>query len=243
MALPRFFCNTKLGPGAQLQLPENAAQHACKALRMAVGDPMLLFNGDGHDYSADILRIQKGEVTVKITGVTNVERESPLKVTLVQAISSGDRMEFTLQKSVELGITAIQPIAAERSVVKLSGERAEKRVDHWQNIVNSACEQCGRATVPHVAPIMTLTDWLGLRHEFALKLLLSPTAENTLHTLAPPLDDICLLIGCEGGLSPNEHLAAESFGFISVRLGARVLRTETASLAALSAMQVLWGDF
>jgi 16S rRNA (uracil1498-N3)-methyltransferase len=243
MASPRFFCNSKLGPGAQLQLPENAAQHACKALRMKVGDAITLFNGDGHDYSADILRIHKNEVVVKITSVKEVERESPLKVTLAQAISSGERMEFTLQKSVELGIAAIQPIAAERSVVKLSGDRAEKRREHWQNVVNSACEQCGRATVPQVAPIMSLTDWLGLRQEFALKLLLSPTAEHTLHTLPKPSGDICLLIGCEGGLSAAEQVAAESCGFTFVKLGARVLRTETASLAALSAMQTLWGDF
>lgn len=259
MSSPRFFCDTKLGPGAQLLLPENAAHHASKVLRMVVGNTLTLFNGDGHDYSADILRINKSEVAVKLTGVVLVERESPLKVTLAQAISSGDRMEFTLQKAVELGIAAIQPIAAERSVVKLSGDRAEKRREHWQNVVHSACEQCGRATVPQVAPIMGLPNWLGTLHPlsrqrardesgvategYALKLLLSPTAEHTLHTLSKPTGGICLLIGCEGGLSPTEHQAAESCGFIPVRLGARVLRTETAALAALAAMQALWGDF
>jgi 16S rRNA (uracil1498-N3)-methyltransferase len=243
MSSPRFFCDLKLGPGAQLQLPKNAAHHAAKVLRMEAGDTVTLFNGDGHDYRADILRVHHGDVAVKITGATLVERESPLQVTLAQAISSGERMEFTLQKAVELGVAAIQPIAAERSVVKLSGDRAEKRREHWQNVVISACEQSGRAVVPQVAPILSLSDWLGLRQEFALKLLLSPTAEHTLHTLPVSAGDFCLLIGCEGGLSPAEQQTAESCGFIPTRLGNRVLRTETAALAALAAMQTLWGDF
>lgn len=243
MPSPRFFCDLKLGPGAQLQLPKNAAHHAAKVLRMGAGDSVTLFNGDGYDYQADILRAHQGEVVVKITNITLAKSESPLQVTLAQAISSGERMEFTLQKAVELGVAAIQPIAAERSVVKLSGDRAEKRREHWQSVVNSACEQSGRATVPQVAPILNLGDWLGLRQEFVLKLLLSPTAEHTLHTLPVCAGDICLLIGCEGGLSSTEQQMAESCGFIPTRLGNRVLRTETAALAALAAMQTLWGDF
>ncbi|MFM9913570.1 MAG: 16S rRNA (uracil(1498)-N(3))-methyltransferase [Methylophilaceae bacterium] len=243
MAKSRFYCPAKLATGAILNLPENVAHHAAKVLRMKTGDSLTLFNGDGHDYMAEILRLLKGEAAVKIGQQLPVANESPLRVTLMQAISSGERMEFTLQKAVELGVTAIQPIAAERSVVKLSGERAEKRQEHWQNVVIAACEQSGRATVPQVAPILGLAEWLGQRQEFALKLLLSPSADNTLHTLLKPDGDICLLIGCEGGLSPQEQQLAESCGFQLVRLGARVLRTETAAMAALAAMQTLWGDF
>src|SRR3989338_3800246 len=239
----RFFSPAKLAIGAIVNLPAGAAHHVAKVLRMKAGDALTLFNGDGIDYSAEILRINKGEVVVKISAVATVERESPLGVTLAQSISSGERMEFTLQKAVELGVAAIQPIAAERSVVKLAGERAEKRREHWQNVVISACEQCGRAVVPSVFPILEFADWLGQREEFTLKLLLSPKAEHTLHDLEKPSGSICLLIGCEGGLSPREQQAATSCGFVPVRLGARVLRTETAAMAALAAMQTLWGDF
>ena len=243
MSAPRFYCNAKLGPGVQLDLPDNAAHHASRVLRLKTGDDAILFNGDGSDYRVKLLRVGKEGVTAKITEWTTIERESPLRVTLAQAISSGDRMDFTIQKSVELGVSAVQPLAAERSVVKLSGERAERRREHWQNVVVSACEQSGRAMVPEVAAPMPLVNWLGGMQDYTLRLMLSPSAEHTLHDLPPPTGDICLLIGCEGGFAPTEVKAAESFGFTPVRLGARVLRTETAALAALAAMQTLWGDF
>jgi 16S rRNA (uracil1498-N3)-methyltransferase len=243
MSAPRFYCNAKLGPGVQLDLPDNAAHHASRVLRLKTGDEAILFNGDGTDYRVELLRVGKEGVTAKITEWTTVDRESSLQVTLAQAISSGDRMDFTLQKAVELGVCAVQPLAAERSVVKLAGERAEKRRDHWQNVVISACEQSGRAVIPAVAAPTPLLNWLGKMPEFTLKLMLSPTAEFTLHDLPKPAGDICLLIGCEGGFAPQEVAAAKSCGCIPVRLGARVLRTETAALAALSAMQTLWGDF
>lgn len=243
MSAPRLFCPAPLAPGAIVSLTDSAAHHAARVLRMKAGDELILFNGNGNDFAGQIQRIDKHEVVAKLGSASPVERESPLDVTLVQAISSGDRMDFTLQKAVELGITAIQPVAAERSVVKLSGERAEKRRAHWQNVVISACEQSGRATVPPVASVLPLADWLGQRNEYALRLLLSPTAPNTLHTLEQPRGPICLLIGCEGGLAPREQQTAVSCGFTPIRLGARVLRTETAALAALAALQTLWGDF
>lgn len=152
-------------------------------------------------------------------------------------------MDFTLQKAVELGISDIQPIAAERSVVKLTGERAEKRLAHWRHITVSACEQCGRAVVPQIHAPVTLFDWLGTLPEYELKILLSPTAIQTLHDLQHPQGAICLLTGCEGGFSPLEIQSAERHGFRPIRLGARILRTESAALAALAAMQTLWGDF
>lgn len=243
MSPPRFFCNAKLGPGAQLDLPDNAAHHAQRVLRLKEGDQVTLFNGDGHDYRCELLRISKEGVTARITGQVVVERESALDVVLAQCISSGDRMDLTLQKSVELGIGTIQPLAAERSVVKLSGERAEKRVQHWQNVVISACEQSGRAVVPEVLPPLPLPTWLAQPHAFTPKLMLSPFTERRLHDLPRPSGQVCLLIGCEGGLSPSEQAAALSSGFIDVRLGSRILRTETAGLAALAALQTLWGDF
>lgn len=243
MPPPRFFCNAKLGPGVQLDLPETAAHHAYRVLRLKAGDHVTLFNGDGHDYRCELLRLGKDGVSAKTVEQTPVERESPLDITLAQAISSGDRMDFTLQKSVELGVSAIQPLAAERSVVKLTGERADKRRQHWQNVAVSASEQCGRAVVPAVAASLSLPEWLAAPENFALKLMLAPTAERTLHDLPKPEGKICLLIGCEGGFSPQETAAAESCGYLPVRLGARVLRTETAGLAALAALQALWGDF
>lgn len=243
MSSPRFYCDAKLGPGVQLELPESAAHHASRVLRLKVGDEAVLFNGDGNDYRVQFLRVCKEGVTAKIIAWVAVERESPLQVTLAQAISSGDRMDFTLQKAVELGVGAIVPLAAERSVVKLAGERAEKRRDHWQNVVISACEQSGRARVPQVAAPTPMLNWLGAAPEFTLKIMLSPLARHTLHDLTEPAGNICLLIGCEGGFSPPEIKAAESVGFTPVRLGPRVLRTESAALAALSAMQTLWGDF
>lgn len=243
MSAPRFFCSAPLAPGGIVSLPDNAAHHAARVLRMKPGDELTLFNGNGSDFAGEILRINKNEVVAKLNCATPAGRESPLSVTLAQAVSGGDRMDFTLQKAVELGVSAVQPLAAERSVVKLNGERAEKRREHWQNVVVSACEQSGRATVPMVATILPLTDWLGRNEAYALKLALSPMAEQRLHDLPQPDGPICLLIGCEGGFSPQELLAAAGCGFVPVLLGARILRTETAAIAAMAAMQTLWGDF
>src|SRR3972149_6204202 len=155
MSMPRFYCDLKrcgnLALGAVITLPERAAIHASRALRLQAGDDAILFNGDGNDYISELLLVKKDVVTAKVKSIKKVGCESPIKVTLAQAISGGDRMDFTIQKAVEMGVTAIQPIASQRSVVKLSSERAEKRREHWQNIVISACEQSGRALVPQVA--------------------------------------------------------------------------------------------
>lgn len=243
MSTPRFYCPTILAPGAVVSLPPNAAAHASRSLRLKAGDSAVLFNGDGNDYSCELVAFQKGAVTAKVRGVHHNDAESPLKITLAQAISSGDRMDFTIQKAVELGVTAIQPIASQRSVVKLSGERAEKRREHWQNIVISACEQSGRAIVPEVAEPVSLATWLSRPNDFALRLTMSPAAGSTLHELTSPAGKICLLVGCEGGLTEDEIGMASNMGFQSFRLGRRILRTETAPLAAIAAMQMLWGDF
>jgi 16S rRNA (uracil1498-N3)-methyltransferase len=239
----RFYCPLRLGPGQTLDLPPDAAHHAAKVLRMEAGHEVTLFNGEGGEYAATITHIGKNGVTVKTGAFREHEVESLLNVTLAQAISSGDKMDYTLQKAVELGVTHIQPLFSERCVVKLTGDRAEKRVRHWQQVVISACEQCGRNRVPEVAPSQPLIPWLGSLPPDAQHLMLAPGAQHSLSELPAPTAPVTLLIGPEGGLSPNEIRAAESRGFTPVRLGPRVLRTETAALVALAAMQTLWGDF
>jgi 16S rRNA (uracil1498-N3)-methyltransferase len=243
MRITRFYCPEKLALGARVPLPKDAAHHAIRVLRLAVDAPLTLFNGDGHEYAGRILRIEKQDAVVQIESATAVSRESPLAVTLVQGISAGDRMDYTLQKAVELGVSAIQPIAAERSVVKLAGERAEKRLAHWQGVVIAACEQCGRNVVPVVRPVSRLPEWLAQGSGGALRILLSPEATHGLAQLDPATRALTLAVGPEGGFSDNEHTLLGQAGFVGVKLGPRILRTETAAVAALSALQSLHGDF
>jgi len=241
----RFYFSGKLGNGSEVRLAPEAAHHAARVLRLAVGEPVTLFDGHGGEFEARITRMDRGEVTIKTGAHLAVEREAPFDILLAQGLSSGDRMDLTLQKSVELGVTAIQPVTTERSVVKLKDERAARRAEHWQNLVIAACEQCGRNRVPPVAPLLGFGEWLGQlgppRDE--LRLMLSPHATVSLRELAPARGRVILLAGPEGGLAPGEVQSAQSRGFAPVRLGPRVLRTETAALAALAAIQALWGDF
>ena len=242
MSPPRFFLDQTLSPGARFSLPAGPARHAARALRLAAGDAVTLFNGRGGEYTANVERIARDEVAVTITGFADVERESCLQITLAQGISSGERMDYTLQKAAELGVTAIQPIAAKRSVVRLAAERAAKRVGHWQGVVASACEQCGRNRLPPIAAPMPLAQWLGARGDERL-LFLSPFAQTRLADLAAPAGRDVLIAGPEGGFEADEIAALHAAGAVPIRLGPRVLRTETAALAALAAMQTLWGDF
>jgi 16S rRNA (uracil1498-N3)-methyltransferase len=212
-------------------------------LRLDAGDALTVFDGEGREYAAVIERLGKHGVSLRLGEPLAVDRESPVAVTLAQGISSGERMDYTVQKAVELGVAAVQPIAAERSVVRLSAERAAKRVAHWQAIAVAACEQCGRNRVPRVGPVLSLTDWLAAAPADALRLTLAPGRALTLHELERPRASVALLVGPEGGLSPREQADAAAAGFRPLRLGPRVLRTETAALAALAAMQVMWGDF
>lgn len=243
MATPRFFCPLLSARSGTAELPEQAAHHAARVLRLKEGDAVSIFNGQGGECEARIIAIGKRGVEVEIVAWHPIERESPLQVVLAQAISAGEKMDYTLQKAVELGVGAIQPLASERSVVRLSGERAEKRVAHWQGVVIAACEQSGRNRVPEVAPIRPLFDWLGQPNQDGLRLMLSPDAPGGLRELAQPEGPVTLLIGPEGGFSAEESLAAQNHGFAPLRLGARILRTETAALAMLAAMQLQWGDF
>ena len=242
MNLPRFYCREALSPGAHIELPEPVARHAVRVLRLPPGAPMVLFDGRGGEYPAHIERIERDRVMAVLGAWVETERESALAITLVQALQAGDKMDFTIQKAVELGVRDIVPVESRRSVLRLAGERAGKRVAHWQGVVASACEQCGRNQVPLVAPLEKLENWLARPADGVLRLMLAPDAEQTLATIAPA-KDVQLLIGAEGGLDPQEVIAAQQAGFQAVRLGPRVLRTETAGLAALAALQALWGDF
>ena len=259
----RFYSPEHLHIGATIKLSDNAATHATRVLRLEISDEIVLFNGDGNDYICAITSIKtkskSSEVLVILKSFVNITNESPLNITLLQGISSGDRMDYTIQKAVELGVTTIVPINTTRSVVKLSAERAEKRLAHWQGVVHAACEQSGRAFVPQVAQPCTLAQWLatapspfkgegwgegwGEGKAPPTRILLIPIGATRLADLPKPTGNIELLIGAEGGLSQNEIDAALSQGFQSVFLGARILRTETAALTAIAAMQTIWGDF
>lgn len=243
MANPRFYVPVTLAAPATVALPEAAAHHAAHALRLRSGDAVTLFNGTGGEYAARITAIGKRDVTVAVERHHPVERESPLPVTLVQALSSGERMDLTIQKAVELGVARIVPVESERSVVRLKGERAEKRVAHWQQVVISACEQCGRNRIPEVRMISPLDVWLAAEECDAQRWVLLPGADTALRDLPRPQKPIELLVGPEGGLTNTEAEAARRAGYQPVRLGPRVLRTETAAPALLAAVQALWGDF
>ena len=256
----RFYSADNLTIGATIKLSDNAAAHATRVLRLEISDCIVLFNGDGNDYTSAIISIKKNEVLVIVKSFVKITNESPLNITLLQGISSGDRMDYTIQKAVELGVTAIVPIITTRSVVKLSNERAEKRLAHWKSVVHSACEQSGRAFVPQVAQPITLAQWLanapspfmgegwGEGKAPPTRILLNPIGALRLSELTKPTGNIKLrpvelLVGAEGGLSQSEIDMALSQGFQSVVLGARILRTETAALTAIAAIQTLWGDF
>lgn len=246
MNAPRFYCPIPLAEGLHTALPEGAARHAARVLRLRADDALTLFDATGGEYAARILSVERERVAVEVLAWRDAECESPLAITLVQALQAGEKMDLTVQKAVELGIARIVPVVSRRSVVRLDGERALRRVEHWRGVVASACEQSGRNRVPEVSALEGLERWLakppapGVR-----RLMLAPGAAHTLATLAPPAagERIELLIGAEGGLAPEEMQAATAAGFAGIRLGPRILRTETAGLAALAAMQCLWGDF
>ncbi len=242
MAITRLYCPINLAHRVQANLPNGAAHHAIRVLRLKRGDEVRLFNGEGGEYEASIHRVEKDCVTVDIGRHHDIERESKLQVCLAQAITTGDKMDYTLQKAVELGVARIQPLQTNRALVRLTQERADKRLQHWQNVVISASEQCGRNTVPQVAAILAFEEWVAATDPAAARMMLSPYAEQSLRDCPAPAGEVNLVIGPEGGLNREEIAFAQAKGFTSVRMGPRVLRTETAPLAALAVMQVLWGD-
>lgn len=244
MRIPRIYqAIDSLNIDQIVALDEDGAAHIGKVLRMAEGDQISLFCGDGNDYLAEITQSSKKNVSVKVLSATANQSESPLDLHLGQVISRGDRMEFTIQKSVELGVTTITPLFSERCGVKLNGERLDKKIQQWQKIVISACEQSGRSVVPKIRPAMELMDWCQEQTQ-ALKLNLHPRASHGINGLSQlgAQQKVRLLIGPEGGLSDQEITMTEQFTFTDVLLGPRVLRTETAALTAITALQLKFGD-
>ena len=242
MRIHRIYHPESLEYQMQCQLSEDAANHVGRVLRMVEGEQLELFDGSNHIYPAIITESNKKSVKVNILGRELSDKESNLKIHLGQVISRGERMEFTIQKSVELGVNVITPLWSERCGVKLDGERMDKKIQQWQKIVIAACEQCGRNVVPEIRPLMKLQDWCA-EDDGAIKLNLHPRAQHSIKTLPIiPKDGVRLLIGSEGGLSEQEIVQTQQKGFTEILLGKRVLRTETASLAAISALQIYFGD-
>jgi 16S rRNA (uracil1498-N3)-methyltransferase len=255
MALPRFFSPERISVGQVIELSAVAAHHASRVLRLRQSDELILFDGNGGEYRATIELINKSGVAVMVEKYLDIERESRLDITLAQTVCASEKMDWIVQKGVELGVRRIQPLATKRGVVKLSDERAEKRIRHWQQVIIAACEQCGRNRVPPMMPLISISRWLGSQvgerknsnsdYPFSSCFMLSPAAKKGLRDFPASLAvaPLTLLVGPEGGFTTEEEAAAEVAGFVPLRLGECILRTETAALAAVAAMQALWGDY
>jgi 16S rRNA (uracil1498-N3)-methyltransferase len=241
MRTPRIYTDSVLARGQPATLDDSAAQHVGRVLRMQPGQALLLFNGDGQDYNATITEAGKKRVEVSVAEATPNLTESSLEIVLGQSLSKGDRMDYAVQKAVEMGVTRIVPLSTGRSEVKLKGDREDRRLRHWRQVAISAAEQCGRARVPEIHPIMALPDWFEHTSDCDLRLVLHHRTEQSLGAMKSPTR-IALMIGPEGGLNPDEIESAEAAGFLPVALGPRVLRTETAPVAAMALCQWLWGD-
>ncbi|UNK49057.1 16S rRNA (uracil(1498)-N(3))-methyltransferase [Lysobacter sp. S4-A87] len=243
MRLTRVHVDQPLAAGSEVVLPESAAAHLGRVLRLGVGDACVLFNGDGHDYAARIVALGKRELRVAIDASTPVLRESPLRLVLLQGVARGEKMDLILQKATELGAAAFHPLWSQRSEVKLDEARAEKRLAHWRSVVSSACEQSGRAVVPEVSAPVTLAATLAGLPPGGLRLILDPEGELAFSSLALDVSEpVYLAIGPEGGWSPLDREQLRAAGFLGLRLGPRILRTESAGLAAIAALQARFGD-
>lgn len=240
MRTPRIYTAQPLQANASIELEPGAAQHVARVLRMEVGDNLILFNGEGGQYPATISAADRKSVITLTAGFDAIERESGLNLHLGIAISRGERMDWVVQKATELGVTAIAPLLSERTGVRLKGEREDRKLRHWRQIATSACEQCGRNRLPQILPLQPLEQWLG-SVSADVRLVLHHRAGNTGAMTANPAS-VALLVGPEGGLDPREISAAEAAGFSPLQLGPRILRTETAPLAAIAILQARWGD-
>jgi 16S rRNA (uracil1498-N3)-methyltransferase len=241
MRVTRIYVDAPLSVGQQIVLPEQAATHLMRVLRLRAGAALTLFNGQGGEYAAELLALERGTARAAILKQVPIERESPLRLILLQGISRGERMDLIVQKATELGIERLVPIAAEHGIVRLDPIQGIRRVEHWQSIAISACEQCGRNRVPHIDPVVTLAKALEALPAEGARLLLDPEGAMTLATV-PVAGAATVLIGPEGGWSEAERRLCERTGISACRLGPRVLRTETAPLAVLAALQALHGD-
>ncbi|WP_312227906.1 16S rRNA (uracil(1498)-N(3))-methyltransferase [Pseudescherichia sp.] len=241
MRKPRIYHPESLTVGQQVALSDDAANHVGRVLRMGAGQALQLFDGSNQLFEAEILRADKKSVVVNLLSGETDDRESPLHIHLGQVMSRGEKMEFTIQKSIELGVSLITPLFSERCGVKLDPERLNKKIQQWQKIAIAACEQCGRNRIPEIRPAMDLEAWCA-EPEDGLKLNLHPRASASINTLPLPVERVRLLIGPEGGLTANEIAMTAQYQFTDILLGPRVLRTETTALTAITALQVRFGD-
>ncbi|HEX7380995.1 MAG TPA: 16S rRNA (uracil(1498)-N(3))-methyltransferase [Nevskiaceae bacterium] len=238
--MTRIHLPQALDEGQLVELPPSAARHVLQVLRLGVGAPLTLFNGEGGEYAAELLSVDRRKAVARVGAWRGVERESPLALTLAQCVSRGERMDYTIQKAVELGVRQIAPLISERTVVQIDARRWARRSERWRGVIAAACEQCGRNRLPELSEVRQLAAWL--RPAAGLRLVLDPDDGVPLASLRAPAA-VTLLVGPEGGLSADELALARRCGCVSVRLGPRVLRTETAGVAASAAMQALWGDW
>jgi 16S rRNA (uracil1498-N3)-methyltransferase len=236
---PRFYLDAPLRAGGVCALPEDAAHHAVHVLRLREGEEVTLFNGRGGEYAARIASIQRLRISIDLLEHRAIEREAPLRLTLVQGVSAGEKMDSTVRKAVELGVAEVQPVLATRSVARPRGERADARRAHWQKVVIAACEQCGRNRIPQIQPLTSVEDY---RPGEGMKVLLSPQAKLRLSEAIREGTAFILAAGPEAGFTAEEEATLASAGFTPASLGPRVLRTETAAVAALAALNALRGD-
>lgn len=241
MRISRLFVPQPLNIGSAIELDDDGAHYVRTVLRLKKGDAIVVFNGDGADYAGTLAEVSRKTVRIAIIERRARTVESPLHITLGLGIARGDRMDWSVQKAVELGVNRIAPLLTERSVAQFKGETRPQRWLHWQKIVQHAAEQSGRTLLPTLDAIETLSDWAPQQQ--GLKLFLDPYAQTSLQERHPDALRVTLLTGPEGGFADHERSIAAAAGFVPVRLGQRILRTETASLAALAALQMLWGDF
>ncbi len=241
MRIPRIYLPLPLASGNSVELDARALRHVVQVLRLKTGHPLILFNGEGGEYEAVLAQVEKRHARAKITAFRNTNPESELESHLAVGISKGERMDIAIQKAVELGVTRITPLYTEHCVVQLNPQRQQKRMDHWQAIIISACEQCGRNTLPVIHEPLPFPEWIKL-HTAELKLILDPLAESTLAALPSTAGNVLLAVGPEGGFSQSEIAHAKNAGFLNISLGKRILRSETAVISALAAVQILWGD-
>ncbi len=242
MRLIRVFAAGALAPGARVTLDGSAALHLRRVLRLGPGDALTLFNGEGEDYPSCIAATGRGTVEVEVLDRVSARPESPFAITLVQGIARAERMDLVVQKATELGVAAIVPVVTARSIVRLDAESGARKTAHWRGIAIAACEQCGRARIPAIAEPRPLADWLAEPPGQAARFLLSPDADTALAAAARGPRAVKLLVGPEGGLEETERRAALDCGYRACRLGPRVLRSETAALAALAVLQAVGGD-
>lgn len=241
MRISRIFYEDELHSNSLIDLPLDSSHYLIHVLRLKKGDQVTLFNGNGQEFTALLVETTKKTVRVQVGLGIYIDRESPLKIHLVQAISKGEKMDWTIQKAVELGVAKITPLITQHCAVKLNPDRLNKKLNHWKKIMISACEQSGRTKIPMLSSINTFVDWINGNHT-ELKLVCNPTASATISSLPATIQELLLFIGPEGGLSDQEISLTRQHDFIPISLGPRILRTETAAISALALIQNKWGD-